>query len=283
VERWWLLAIVACSTPPPPPAKPAVAPPDPFAEASLTTDVAWLADRARQGRASREATAATAAWLQDQLRKAHYTAQQVAIPDFDQVDVIAELGRTGPPVVIVAHYDHLGEGFPGANDNASGVAVALAVARAQPRGHVVFLFTGGEERGLRGARAYVAAPTVKLADIRAVFNLDMVGHDFFGNQPATLAGVGLSDHDDLGKLAADAAGAAGLTLLPFPASAVAMLGQDHRSDDWVFRDLGIPAVHFSTGLDDTYHQPSDTPDKIVPAQLARTARFLYALVQRVNR
>jgi Zn-dependent M28 family amino/carboxypeptidase len=300
VERWWLLAIVACSTPAPTHVPVSSGAPlgqspysnraDPFDEASLAADVEWLAAPERKGRDQRIGARDTRNWLANKLVAARFKPVFQLIPGLEKTDVadeednvIAELGTSGPPVLIVAHYDHLGEGFPGANDNASGVAVALAVARAMPPGHVIFLFTGGEELGLRGARAYAARPTIDVHTVRAVFNLDMVGHDFMGTQQATLAGVGLSDHDDLGKLADEAAADTGLTLLPFSAAAVAMLGQDHRSDDWVFRDLGIPAVHFSTGLDDTYHQPTDTPDKIVPAQLRRTARFLYALVQRVNR
>jgi hypothetical protein len=64
---------------------------------------------------------------------------------------------------------------------------------------------------------------------------------------------------------------------------VKLIGQDWRSDDWVFRDRGVTAVHLSTGLHDDYHQPTDTLDKLSRPQLVRNTRFLRELLVRVAR
>lgn len=267
-----------------------------MSDASVAADLAWLTAPERAGRGSTSPEArATARWLAGELRAAGYAAIEQPIPSVpDQVNVIAELAApaAAPAVIVVAHYDHLGVRsgaiHPGADDNASGVAVALAVARDLQRrpgsGRVVLLFTGAEEIGLRGARAFVAAPSVPLAEIRAVYNLDMVGREVRADaDPPQLAGVGLSADPAATDAALDAAGEAGLALVPVPAGLLPAVGQAHRSDDWAFRDAGVFAVHFSTGLGDDYHAPGDTLDKVSRPQVLRVARFLRVLVDRTAR
>jgi Zn-dependent M28 family amino/carboxypeptidase len=269
-----------------------------MSEASLVADVEWLTDPVRAGRGSRsEEAKVTARWIADELRRAGYAPvmQPITLDAPGQSNVIAELGpKTGPAVMILAHYDHLGvvDGVvhPGADDNASGVAVALAVARelqrARSSGRVVFLFTGAEEIGLHGAKAYVAAPHIPLDQIRAVYNLDMVGRNFFAstaNEAAKLAAVGLPDDAAVSEAAEAAATDAGLTLLAVRPGLLQIVGEANRSDDWVFRDHGVFAVHFSTGINDDYHRPSDTPDKISRPQLVRMAKFVRSLVTRTAR
>src|SRR5262249_2090837 len=196
----------------------------------------------------------------------------------------------GRVVVVSAHYDHLGvidgEIYRGADDNASGVAVALAVARdlaarGDVRGRVLFAFTGAEEVDLDGARAFVAAPPVPLAQIRVAINLDMVGRHLFSSaidEDAGLAGVGINDDLEIGDAARTAAAHAGLHLVVAMPGMLSLVGQDHRSDDWAFRDAGVLAIHFSTGINGEYHTPRDTADRLSRPQLVRIARFLPELV-----
>ena len=251
-------------------------------------DVRWLADPARRGRRELADATATARWLASELRVAGYTPVMQAVGSHH--NVIAVRG-TGPAVLVIAHYDHLGvEGgqvYPGADDNASGVAVTLAVARvlakSPPAQRVVFVFSALEEYGLVGAHAYVRAPEVPLAETRAVINLDMVGRNLFAdatNQEAKLAAVGLPDAPELLAHATAAAQDAGLTLAPVSVNTLTLLLQDHRGDDWPFRDAGVPAVHFSSSVHDDYHQPTDTADKLVPAQLVRTAKLVLGILDR---
>ena len=270
---------------------------DPLGEASLVADLEWLTAPARRGRGSRSTDAIEVArWLTAELEQAGYAPSWQPISAVEgQGNVIAVYGprdEAAPTVVVTAHYDHLGDDggviHPGADDNASGVAIALAVARdlAARRdvdGRVVFAFLGAEEIGLLGAEAYVAAPPHPLADTRAVFNLDMVGRRFFESTidaDATLGAVGLPDDGALFAAADLAAEQAGLELVAVSPALIALVGEDWRSDDWVFRDRGVPAVHFSTGLHPDYHRPSDTADRVSRPQLVRIAAFLRALVAR---
>jgi len=297
-----LLLLAACgggraADPPPRPsvrdaAPLVVAPPagDPLSEASLIADVEWLTAPERAGRGPE--SEATARWLIDELTAAGYAPTTQPIDGFPgQVNVIASQGAGATAVLVTAHHDHLGvlDGviYPGADDNASGVAAALAVARdlgarRDVAGRVVFVFTGAEEPGLYGARAYVADPTVPLADTRVVLNLDMVGRRFFesagGGAQAALGAVGLDPEDPMFAAASAAAEGAGLELLTVSPALVALVGEDWRSDDWVFRDAGVAAVHLSTGMHPDYHRPSDTVDHLDRAQLVRVARFLRDVV-----
>jgi Zn-dependent M28 family amino/carboxypeptidase len=271
-----------------------------MSEAGLAADLAWLTAPARAGRGSTAPEArATARWLADQLRAAGYAPIEQPIPAVPgQVNVIAELAAAAPApatempaeLIVVAHYDHLGmrdgQLHPGADDNASGVAVALAVARDLQRhplpaaARVRFLFTGAEELGLLGARAFVAVPPVPLDRVRAVYNLDMVGREVAAGGPPQLAAVGIAGDPDIAAAALDAADEAGLALAPVPISLLRAANQTHRTDDWVFRDAGVYAIHLSTGLSDGYHSPRDTLDQVSVPQTLRIARFLRGLVAR---
>lgn len=301
-----LLVVAACGggRAPDPPPRPAVHdaapivtdPPDPLTETSIFADVEWLTAPARAGRGSRSDDAIeTAAWLVDELTEIGYapTTQPIdSVPG--QVNVIAihpARDPDAPTVLVSAHYDHLGvvDGatYPGADDNASGVAAMLAVARdvASRRdvdGRVVFLFTGAEELGLNGAYAYTAAPVVPLADTALAINLDMVGRRFFesaaGGADATLGAIGLGEDDPRFVAARTLAADAGLDLLEIAPELIALVGEDFRSDDWVFRAAGVTAVDLSTGMHPDYHQPTDTPEHLDRAQLVRVARFLRGFV-----
>lgn len=90
-------------------------------------------------------------------------------------------GQTDSMIVFTAHYDHVGMHgdtlFPGAHDNASGVAAVLDLARRfnQQRGYYtyVFLFFGGEEAGLVGSRHFVEQPLINLPWVKLLINIDL--------------------------------------------------------------------------------------------------------------
>ncbi len=194
-------------------------------------------------------------------------------------------------VLVSAHYDHLGIDdngvmYPGADDNASGVAVMLAMARAASQdtfAHtVIFVAFGAEELGLIGSGAYVRDPTWPLNRTRAVINFDMVGRNFFeagANQAKAAAVVGLKEVPGATQVALSAGSAAGLKLITAPPRLLELFGFDDRTDDWWFRRHKVPSIHFSTGLHSDYHQPTDTPDKLVPGQLVRVGRTAYELLR----
>ncbi|WP_129715109.1 M28 family metallopeptidase [Pedobacter sp. SYP-B3415] len=109
------------------------------------------------------------------------------LPAFEAANVCGMVRGTRRPdsvLVLSAHYDHLGSmgsntWFPGANDNASGVATLLSLARHYaenpPAYSIAFLFFAGEEAGLIGSKYFTENPLVPLSSIRFLLNLDLVG------------------------------------------------------------------------------------------------------------
>ena len=182
-------------------------------------------------------------------------------------------------VVIGAHYDHLGrvDGVvhPGADDNASGTAVVVALARAFASAGgagrtLVFVLFGGEELGLLGSRHYVRQPAVPLGRTVAMVNFDMVGR----MQKTRLAVGGGDSGRGLRDILAAAAQVAGATLdvkgTPY-----------HASDHSRFYEAGMPVLFFTTGAHPDYHKPSDTPDRIDADGMAEAARVAARTIERL--
>ncbi|MCB1665075.1 MAG: M20/M25/M40 family metallo-hydrolase [Pseudomonadales bacterium] len=178
------------------------------------------------------------------------------------------------PLVIGAHYDHLATSgetvFPGADDNASGVAVLLEVARKlerafSPRRPIVFVAFSGEESGLLGSRAFVAAPPAPYTTQKlfAMINLDSVGR----LEGRTLQ-VFASDSAYEWPFMAQGIGFTIGVPSQFPAQSVA--GSDHVS----FLEAGVPAIHLFSGLHNDYHRATDTEDKLDYAGMSDIALWL---------
>ena len=180
-------------------------------------------------------------------------------------------------VVYTAHYDAFGVGedgrvFPGAADNALGVAEMLAVAEAlaasPPRRSVVFLAVTGEEYGLHGAEFWVKNPTWKLKQVAANLNFDGIGTEVYGPLKK-LVGFG-AEHSNLGALLESVAAATGNQVMPDPMPEERSF---YRSDHYAFVKRGVPAL-FLMGAPDIdrqalvarvreyqakhYHLPTDT-------------------------
>ena len=206
---------------------------------------------------------------------------------FDEIrgaNVVGVLPGTDPAlaneaVVIGAHYDHLGriDGVvhPGADDNASGTAVALGLARAfaaaggTDRTLVVALF-GAEELGLIGSGHYVGKPVVPLARTVAMVNFDMVGR----LRERRVSVAGSDSGGGLHALASDAAKREGIT--------ATLQGSPYGpSDHSKFYDAGVPVLFFHTGSHDDYHRPTDTSDKIDPDGMARVAAVAARVIERL--
>jgi peptidase M28-like protein/PDZ domain-containing protein/PA domain-containing protein len=171
-------------------------------------------------------------------------------------------------IVIGAHYDHLGFGHfgaldrqaesqihPGADDNASGTAVLLDLARrlsqlpTKPARTIVFIAFSGEELGLYGSRYFVEHAD-SLPSIKAMINLDMVGR--LRENHLTVFGAGSGEN--LSQLVADAAHQVGLS---FNES-----DDVGRSDHMSFYSKKIPVLHFFTGNHVDYHRATDTWEKL---------------------
>lgn len=213
-------------------------------------------------------------------------------PIAGRADNVIGIKRAGPDAVMVsAHYDHLGVGsdgrvYPGADDNASGAAVLLGLVRAAERRRfrhtVLFIAFGAEEMGLVGSGVYVASPTWPLERTLAVINFDMVGRNFFewgSGRRGAAAIVGLEARPDLLAIARRAGRGGGIDIVPVPAALVELFGFEDRTDDWWFRRRGILAIHMSTSLHEDYHRPTDTADRLAPAQLEGVARTAAGLLE----
>ena len=189
-------------------------------------------------------------------------------------------------VVVGAHYDHLGmKGevmYPGANDNASGVAAVLAVAELiaaePPDGRtVIFVLFDTEEAGRIGSKYFVEHPPVPIRNVTTAAILDMVGaraHDTLGDR---LAILGTEKSDVLSDLAnAASAQTAGLQTMRLGIHVMEELplGRQVWSDYGSFRDAEVPFAFLTAGMNPQYHQPADTPDTLSPALLAGTATWL---------
>lgn len=180
------------------------------------------------------------------------------------------------PVIVGAHYDHLGrdaqsgEYYPGADDNASGIAVMLEVAaklsRAfTPQRPILFVAFTGEENGLLGSQYFVENPPGGFAseDFFAMINLDAVGRlegrtlqvfatDSAYEWPYMAQGIGFT----IGVEAT------------FPAETIA--SSDHVS----FLNAGVPAIHLFSGTHTDYHRVSDTVDKLDAVGMSDVALWL---------
>jgi aminopeptidase YwaD len=194
-------------------------------------------------------------------------------------------------IVIGAHYDGLGRGgesnsrapgsnevHHGADDNASGVAGLLELARifsaekTKLRRSLVFIAFSAEESGLIGSNYYVNNPAVPLAESAAMINMDMIGRLRDGK--LSVGGVGTST--EFRKLVESLnGGTRGFTL---------QLSEDGfgPSDHSSFYAKQIPVLFFYTGTHEDYHKPSDTAEKINYEGEAQVVDLVGAIVRAID-
>jgi hypothetical protein len=186
----------------------------------------------------------------------------------DAANVVGRLEGTDPvkrPIVVSAHYDHLGviDGvvYPGADDNASGVAGLLAVARAmKSRTHrhpLVFVAFDAEELNLRGAKAFVRGAGHQGFALNV--NLDMISRS--ADNEIYVAGTSHSP-----SLRPP------LEPLQSRTAATIRFGHDTPelgtgdwtmlSDHGAFHEVGVPFVYFGVEDHEDYHRPTDTLDRV---------------------
>ncbi|GMV04375.1 MAG: hypothetical protein AMXMBFR53_06560 [Gemmatimonadota bacterium] len=194
--------------------------------------------------------------------------------------------RPGRVIVVSGHYDHVGvrggEIFNGADDNASGAVGITALARALrdvPLRHtVVFAAWDAEESGLRGARAFVAAPPVPLDSVAVNLNLDMVA------RTAGLLWAGGAHHTPaLRPVLEEVAARSPVELRLGHDSPGAPEGDDwtRQSDHAAFHAAGIPFVYLGVEDHADYHRPTDDFERVDPGEymdaLRAALRVLLAL------
>jgi Peptidase family M28 len=242
----------------------------PWLDGELTR---WLGELAVAPRATTTERAAARDYLAGELTAIGWSPRRHAYPGGENVYATIPATTGGEPAVVVgAHFDTV-IGSPGANDNASGVAVVLAVARylaATPcrRAPVVVALFDQEELGLFGARAFAA--TLDPATTRAVHTIDQVAWDGDDDRRFEL---------ELPTPALEAEWRAAALAVGAQLAATSTSGTDHEA----FRDRGFAAV----GLTEEYvagdtspfrHQAGDTATTVAAGYLALAAKLTAAVV-----
>jgi hypothetical protein len=191
-------------------------------------------------------------------------------------------------VVVGAHYDHIGRGFfgsrspadrgkihPGADDNATGTAGVMLLARAfaslsyRPRRTVLFIAFAGEEMGLLGSAHYVRNPLFPLRDTVAMINMDMLG--YLREERVFVLGAGTSP--DFEKMIRDLNRAVNVKAVPVKGAG--------GSDQMSFYARKIPVLFFCTGTHPHYHTPRDTADRINFAGEAEVLKLVFLSTARL--
>jgi hypothetical protein len=193
-------------------------------------------------------------------------------------------------VIIGAHYDHLGYGdenslwtgekaiHNGADDNASGVAALLELAKwlsGKPKGtlnnNYLFIAFSGEEKGLWGSNHFTKNPTIDLGTANYMLNMDMVGR-LNAEKALAVNGVGTSPEwmKVLPEIKVDD--------IKIVTSESGVGPSDHTS----FYLMDIPVLHFFTGQHEDYHKPGDDVEKINFHGLMSVVKFMETVIEKMD-
>jgi aminopeptidase YwaD len=245
----------------------------------------WQAIAKEKSHATRQPPTAHLILVTDVVRK--------EVPAYNVIGVLEGSDPVAKKEVIVigAHYDHLGRGgsgslaqrtgeiHHGADDNASGTAGMLELARLftsqrpRPKRTIVFIGFGGEEEGLLGSNYYVNHPISPLTNTIAMINMDMIGR--MKDRKLVIGGVGTAKEwrEIIARGTADANRSFALTL-----NEDGYGPSDHSS----FYGKQVPVLFFWTGTHTDYHKPSDTFEKINYADQARILDLVAYIVRDVD-
>lgn len=202
--------------------------------------------------------------LPKKWKELDYEVESIFFEKYASQNVVGKIiGKTYPDsvVMVTAHYDHLGRMgadnyFPGASDNASGVAMMLNVAKyfARPENapdcSMVFVAFGDEEIGLMGSRYYVDHPLLPLKNIRFFMNLDILG-GIEGIQVVN----GSQHRKQFDRLVA-------INAEESLVKEVKIRGEACISDHCFFYKAGVPSIYIYTLGDSEYHNIFDKPEKL---------------------
>lgn len=199
-------------------------------------------------------------------------------------------GETDEYVIIGAHYDHLGLGeqnslapsmagtaHPGADDNASGTAGLIELARyfasqPKPKRGILFLAFAGEELGLLGSSFFANNPSIPLAKASAMLNMDMIGRVQNGRVFVGGSGTGSTLKPLLDRIAKESE-------LKVDLSEKSGYGS---SDHVSFTTKEVPVLFFFSGLHADYHKPSDTWDKINGVEAIKVLKLVAGMTRALS-
>jgi aminopeptidase YwaD len=208
-------------------------------------------------------------------------------------NIIGYLDMDAPlTVVLGAHYDHLGFGedgnslyrgtvpmvHPGADDNASGTAALMELARLVKktkglRANYLFIAFSGEESGLIGSKYFTDHAPLALSKISYMVNMDMIGRLSDSTHALTIGGYGTSP-----QWADLIAGTLNKKWFVLNIDSSGTGPSDHTS----FYLKGIPVMFFFTGIHSDYHKPSDLPEKINYTGELEIIHLIYAMIEKMD-
>jgi hypothetical protein len=251
-----------------------------FSQKALADHVGFLAAPGLAGRGlGSQGLVKAAAYIAERFQQAGLKPggdaggffQKFSTPKGEASNVIGVLPGSKPELqgqsaILSAHYDHLGDGHPGADDNASGVAVMLELAKVlasgeKPQRTLVFIAFSAEESGLLGSKHYVEHPAFPLDKLMGVVNLDTVGR--LGDGRVSVFATGTAS--EWQHIFRGASFVTGVESRNIPDAT--LQSSDHAS----FIAKGVPAVHLFTQAHADYHKPTDTADKVDAAGLVKVA------------
>ena len=183
-------------------------------------------------------------------------------------------------VLISAHYDHLGKGYLGAADNASGVAAMLEIAERlsqteqRPRRSVCFAAFDREERGLFGSFAFTCREDFDPSKIAATVNIDMLGRRFLDVLDSTLFAIGTESYQALREKILRSAETHRVQVVPIGTDVVPT-----RGDHITFEPIPTPSLFFTCGEFSDYHKKSDTRDKLDYDELKRSTEVIFDTIE----
>jgi len=228
-------------------------------------------------------------WFQEWQEQVPELGRSIPLKNVIGILPGSDPARATESLVIGAHYDHLGHGayggrsddrgqvHPGADDNASGLAVMLELARTMKnrplQRSLVFVAFTAEEAGRLGSRHYVRHPgKFPLDRLIGMLNLDTVGR--LGDKPLVLFGTGTAD--EWAHIFRGAGYVTGVAVQP--------VQDDFGSGDQTsFIEAGVPAVQLFGGAHADIHRPGDTLDKLDTAGLVKVAEVLSEAVDYLGR
>lgn len=275
--------------------------------ADLRRHVEYLASDALQGRAAGskgEKEAAT--YVYKQLEKAGLimltgpAGQDFSIRqgngDIASANVLGIVEGSDPKlrneyIVVGAHMDGLGVNnmtidgkkvtqlYPGADDNASGVAALIELARLVETNKslfgrsIIFIAFGAGEQGTAGAWYFVNRAFENIGNVKAMVNLDMLGRGTDQYPFRVYSSLSKTAMDRLMEKTAE---------LPTVSAPLVSEGTFPQSDYLPFYEKNIPFVHFTTGMTREYHSLKDTPNLVISKYMERHCNYIYYFLQTLS-
>ena len=278
-------------------------------EKNIKKHIQFLADDALQGRQTGSAGERMAMdYIQQEFKKLKLTPLGDA-GSFEQAfpfkggthgtgtegtahNVVAFLdNKSDNTIIIGAHFDHLGVGengssldanpqgkiHNGADDNASGVAGVLELARyfknnkVKENSNFLFICFSGEELGLFGSKYFTEKPTLDLSKANYMINMDMIGRLNPTTKSLSVSGTGTSPVWEILFKNIN-------TTLAVKTDSAGVGPSDHTS----FYLKNIPVLHFFTGSHSDYHKPTDDSDKINYAGESEVLELVIAVIEKLD-